>query len=333
MPTVTLNSGKTFITDAGRSILDAGTYAHVSLPYSCKTGRCSTCKCKVTSGETAALHPESGISEQEKADGWILSCVRTAITDVAIEVDELGELPPVKTLACRINKLQRLTPDVIKVELRLPPTSDFAFIPGQYIDIIGAGGIRRSYSLASADFRTKLLELQIRAVDDGVMSDYWFKQANVNDLLRFNGPLGTFFLRDVAGIELIFLATGTGIAPVKAMIESLAALAPERRPASVTVVWGGRSMVDLYFDVTALPGNHHFIPVLSRGGADWRGAKGYVQDALLGRQPDLSKAMVYACGSDAMIRSARDGLTNAGLPAQRFYADAFVCSDTNNLSN
>jgi CDP-4-dehydro-6-deoxyglucose reductase len=332
MPTVTLSSGKHFISVAGKSILDAGSNAHVSLPYSCKTGRCSTCKCKVSSGETAALHPETGLSEQEKAEGWILSCVRTAVTDVVIDVDDLGALPPVKTLACRIHNIQSLAPDVIKVELRLPPSATFDFVPGQYVDIIGTGGVRRSYSLASADCGAKLLELQIRAVDGGVMSDYWFTRASANDLLRFSGPFGTFFLRDVAGIDLAFLATGTGIAPVKAMIESLSTLAPDRRPKSVTVIWGGRTLVDLYFDVTELTGNHHFIPVLSRGGADWTGAKGYVQDALLEHKPDLSNTMVYACGSDAMIHSAKEVLTKAGLSAHRFYADAFVCSGTN-LSN
>ena len=332
MQTVTLCSGKSFTSTAGTSILDAGASAHVALPYSCKTGRCSTCKCKVTAGQTVALHPESGISEQEKADGWILSCVRAAVTDITIEVDDLREMPPVKTLACRINSLERLTPDVVKVELRLPPTANFAFIPGQYIDVIGAGGMRRSYSLASADNSGHTLELQIRAVDDGVMSDYWFKRANANDLLRLSGPFGTFFLRDVAGLDLIFLATGTGIAPVKAILESLPSLPPDNCPASVTVVWGGRVLADLYFDVTALPGKHPFIPVLSRASPEWTGACGYVQDALLRHAPDLGKAMVYACGSEAMIRSAKTALTEAGLSDHRFFADAFVCSGTD-LSN
>jgi CDP-4-dehydro-6-deoxyglucose reductase len=329
MPTVTLSSGKQFQSDQGQSILEAAGKAHISLPYSCKSGRCSTCKCQVASGVTEALQPESGLSEQEKAEGWILSCVRTALSDLSLAVDELGELPPVKTLACRVHALQKMASDVAMVTLRLPPTAQFEFLPGQYIDVIGAAGIRRSYSLASANAKEKMLELQIRAVDGGAMSNYWFDQAQVNDLLRFTGPLGTFFLRDVADIDLIFLATGTGIAPIKAMLESLPALSAGERPKSVTVVWGGRSAQDLYFPVGDLAGEHRFIPVLSRGGPAWTGATGYVQDALLALQPDLTRAAVYACGSDAMIHSAQARLIDAGLPAHRFYADAFVCSGTN----
>ncbi|MFT4172257.1 MAG: FAD-binding oxidoreductase [Rhodocyclaceae bacterium] len=331
MPEITLTSGAHFSAEQGTSILDASVQARTSLPYSCKTGRCSTCKCKVVSGDTTALQAETGLSEEEKADGWILSCVRTATTDVTIEVEDLGGvvLPVAKTLPCRISAIERLAPDVMQVRLRLPPTADFNFIPGQYVDIIGPGGLRRSYSLAKACTADKVLELHIRAVDGGAMSQYWFNQAKLNDLLRLNGPLGTFFLRDSADLDLIFLATGTGIAPVKAMLESMADLAVDQRPRSVTVLWGGRTSVDLYLDMEGIGGQHAYIPVLSRGGSAWVGARGYVQDALLAIRSDLRNTAVYACGSDAMIHSAKLMLTDAGLPLRRFYSDAFVCSAMN----
>ena len=331
MQEITLSSGARFTAETGISILDAGAKAQVSLPYSCKTGRCSTCKCKVISGETYALNPESGLTDKEKADGWILSCVRTVVTDTVLEIDDLGGtvLPVAKTLPCRINSIERLTYDVIQVHLRLPPTADFVYAPGQYINIIGPNGIQRSYSLANANSADKMLELHIRAVNGGVMSEYWFNQARTNDLLRLKGPLGTFFLRDAADIHLIFLATGTGIAPVKAILESIPDLPIQNRPKSVTVLWGGRTPDDLYLDVGGMPGGHHFIPVLSRAGEVWTGARGYVQEALVSISPDLSSAAVYACGSDAMIHSAREVLAQAGLPRQRFYSDAFVCSAEN----
>lgn len=331
MPAITLSSGKSFSADAGTSILTAGVQAQVSLPYSCKSGRCTTCKCKVYSGVTTALHPESGLTAKEKAEGWILSCVRSAETDLVLELEELADvlLPPANTLPCRINSIELLTPDVARVFLRLPPTSEFNFIPGQFIEIIGHGGIRRSYSLANADFSDRQLELHIRAVDGGAMSDYWFKSAKKNDLLRLNGPLGTFFLRDPTDTDLIFLATGTGIAPVKAIIESIPYLEPGRRPNSVTVLWGGRFPRDIYFDVCGLPGDHKFIATLSRADPNWNGARGYVQDALLALKPELSNATVYACGSDNMIHSARKVLIEAGLVAKSFYSDAFVCSGLN----
>ncbi len=307
--------------------MDAALLAGITLPHSCKTGRCSTCKCKVLQGETTVLQSETGLTESEKAEGWILSCVRSAQTDVTLEVEDLGNvvLPPSKTLPCRISSIDRVATGVIRVMLRLPPTSDFRSIPGQYIDVIGPGGVRRSYSLANANTADKTLELHIRAVDGGVMSDYWFKQAKANDLLRFNGPLGTFFLRSLDKLHLVFLATGTGIAPVKAMLESLTDIAPEHAPQSVTVFWGGRTAEDLYFDPHAIAG-HRFVPVLSRATTTWTGASGYVQNALLATQPDLAHTAVYACGSDTMIHTAKASLLAAGLPDKRFFADAFVPS-------
>ena len=142
MPQITLTSGSVFVGASGSSLLDAAAHAGVFFPYSCKTGRCSTCKCKVVSGQTRELHPETGLTEKEKSEGWILSCVRSAETDLTIEVDDLGGvvLPAVKTFPCRVSYLERLAPDVIQVKLRLPPTADFNFIPGQYIDVIGENG-------------------------------------------------------------------------------------------------------------------------------------------------------------------------------------------------
>jgi CDP-4-dehydro-6-deoxyglucose reductase len=282
----------------------------------------------VLQGETTALQTESGLNDAEKAEGWILSCVRSAQTDVTLEVEDLGNvvLPASKTLPCRISSIDRLATDVVRIMLRLPPTADFRSIPGQYIDVIGPGGVRRSYSLANANTADKTLELHIRAVHGGLMSDYWFKQSKANDLLRFNGPLGTFFLRGLEKLHLVFLATGTGIAPVKAMLESLANTEPEQAPQSVTVFWGGRTAEDLYFDPQAIPAGHRFVPVLSRAASGWAGVSGYVQNALLAMQPDLARTAVYACGSDAMIRSAKSSLLAAGLPDNRFFADAFVPS-------
>lgn len=331
MPVITLSSGARFSANVGSSILEAASLTQISLPYSCKTGRCSTCKCKLISGETVALYPEGGLTNEEKASGWILSCVRSAETDLFLEVDDLGGrvLPPARTFPCRISKIERMAADVVRVFLRLPPTADFKFIPGQYIDVIGTGGVRRSYSLATAGLANGLLEIHIRAVTGGAMSAYWFEHAKENDLLRLNGPLGSFFLRDSGKLDLIFLATGTGVAPVKAILETISDIKPELRPKSVTVLWGGRTPDDLYFDVGALSATSNYIPVLSKAEASWEGQRGHVQDILLRIMPDLSNAAVYACGSNAMIGSAKKVLVQAHLNPNRFYSDAFVCSDKN----
>lgn len=329
MPLITLPSGKQFAAQDGESLLDAALRAEVALEYSCRTGRCSSCKSQVRSGSTTALHPETGLSEAERADGWILSCVRSATSDVLLDVQDLGgvKLYPARTWPCRIQALQRLAPDVLQVMLRLPPTADFGFQPGQYVDLIGPDGVRRSYSVANAPAANKLLELHIREVPGGALSRYWFGAAKANDLLRLHGPLGTFFLRGTAGMHLAFLATGTGIAPVKAMLEGLAALAPAEQPASVTVYWGGRTEQDLYWQPEGAAATAcRFVPVLSRASDGWTGTRGHVQQALLADAPDLQRTLVYACGSDAMIHGAQAALLAAGLPAERFHSDAFVCS-------
>jgi CDP-4-dehydro-6-deoxyglucose reductase len=277
-------------------------------------------------GETTPLFAESGLSEQEIAEGWILSCARSAASDLVLEVADLVEvaLPKIKLFPCRVHALTPIAPDVLQVLLRLPPTAQFDFLPGQYIEVIGEEGAHRAYSIAGVS--GNLLELHIRKVAGGWMSRYWFEHAKPNDLLRLRGPKGTFFLRDCTGFDLVFLATGTGIAPIKAILEDFLPSGKRSTARSVLVLWGGRTSADLYFDVAGLGGDTQYIPVLSRAGAGWAGARGYVQEVFLQMEPDLSNAIVYACGSEAMIHSARAQILRAGLPGGRFFSDAFVCT-------
>jgi CDP-4-dehydro-6-deoxyglucose reductase len=328
MADIITTAGKRFSANAGESILDAALRHGVALEYSCQTGRCSTCKAQLRAGLTTVLHEESGLSATEQAEGWILTCVRSANSEVVIEVEDLGQVRifPAKIFPCRIHGLEQLSADVIKVVLRLPPSAEFWYHPGQYIDIMGHDGLRRSYSIANAPASTRQLELHIRRVPDGLMSDYWFGRAKVNDLLRLRGPLGTFFLREVAHLNLAFLATGTGIAPIKAMLEGLAAVDRESRPVSIQLCWGGRVPQDMYWDSRDIDLQHKFVSVLSRADDAWIGARGHVQDTLLSMRPDVRQTVVYACGSDAMVRNARRILIDAGLSARRFHSDAFLPS-------
>lgn len=328
MHTISTTSGKQFSVQARETLLDAALRQGIALEYSCKTGRCSSCKGQVVSGVTVAVHDELGLTAAERDAGWILTCVRQASTDATLAIEDLGDvrLFPAKTLPCRIHSIERLASDVIKVLLRIPPTGTFAYHPGQYIDVIGPGGVRRSYSVANAPSGDKLIELHVREVPGGEMSRYWFADAKANDLLRLNGPLGTFFLRDIAGKDLVFLATGTGIAPVKAMLEALIGASTEHRPRSIAAYWGGRHPQDLYWRPSELAASHRFEPVLSRAADEWTGRRGHVQDALLSDRPTLGGCVVYACGSDTMIHSARERLQSAGLPPRAFHSDAFVCS-------
>lgn len=327
MHPITIPNGRSFEARADESLLDAALRQGVVFDYSCRTGRCSSCKGRVRSGETSAAHDEIGLSAEDKAHGFVLTCVRKARGPVELEIDDLRDvvLPEAKTLPCRIQSIERLAHDVVRVMLRLPPTSALEFLPGQYIDIIGAAGLRRSYSIANAPRADKQIELHIREVPDGAMSRYWFQQAKANDLLRLRGPLGTFFLRGQAGKDLVLLATGTGIAPVKAILEGLSSLPADTQPRSLIVYWGGRRREDLYWQPPETPGLR-FVTVLSRAGYDWTGQRGHVQDVMLREHANLADTLVYACGSDAMINGAQAQLRAAGMPDRQFHSDAFVCS-------
>lgn len=241
MVMINTNNGLSFSQIDGESILTSSEKAGFSFPYSCRNGRCSSCKCRVIQGDTESFGEELGLSQDQKSAGWILGCVRSAKSDISIDVEDLSKvvLFPNRTLPCKIDGISLLAQDVIRVVLRFPPASKIEYYPGQYVDLIGVGGARRSYSIANAFDTSNRLELHIKKVLDGTMSEYWFNSAKEGDLLRVKGALGTFFLRDVAGKNLIFLATGTGIAPVKAMLEGLSEIPTCEQPASVTVYWGG----------------------------------------------------------------------------------------------
>lgn len=328
MPYVTLANAKKFAVANDKTILLEASANGIVLEYSCRTGRCGVCKAQVTHGETRLLRAEEALTPEEHLSGVILTCCRAAVTDIELDIDDLGRLADIetKTVPCRLDSLDLLAPDVVQVTLRLPPASKLKYLAGQYVDVIWQGA-RRSYSIANAVQTDGKLVLQIRHVQQGLMSQYWFNEAKINDLLRLEGPLGTFCLRTTDPSNLIFLATGTGIAPVKAMLEELVMSPDLAMGKSVYVYWGGRVAHDIYWQVAFEQLNLKFIPVLSRPSTDWTGRSGYVQQALLEDGVDLTDAVVYACGSDDMIHSARQQLTSAGLHPKKFYSDAFVSSN------
>jgi CDP-4-dehydro-6-deoxyglucose reductase len=327
MAVVRISGGKSFDAAEGEPILDAALRTGITFPYSCRNGRCGTCKGRLIEGSATILQDELGLNLHERSDGWILTCVRSAGSALQLDIDDLSDLRlfTAKTLPCRIHRLDFLGEGVARVFLRLPPAAKFDCYPGQFIDLIGHGGVRRSYSIANALLGERLLELHIQRVAGGTMSNYWFEKAKTGDLLRLHGPLGTFFLRDVQGMDLVFLATGTGIAPVKAMLEGLVQ-SDKHKPRSVALYWGVRVREDLYWDVSIQGLGYDFIPVLSRADSQWCGARGHIQNVFLANAPMLEHAIVYACGSNTMIQDARETLLGAGLHKRRFFSDAFVPS-------
>jgi CDP-4-dehydro-6-deoxyglucose reductase len=325
---IRLNNGKQFAASPDSTLLDAAIAAGLPLEHGCRTGRCGSCKTRVLQGRTARLQPDLYLGETEHQQGWVLSCVEAARSDLDIDAEDLAALSGIvpRTLPARISVIEPLSEDVVRVGLRLPPGTVLPYLAGQYLNIIGHDGLRRSYSMANAPQPGGALEFYIRRVHGGAMSAYWFGRAAVNDLLRLDGPRGSFFLRQVAGRHVVLLATGTGIAPMKAQLQQLAAAPAGQLPRSIHLLWGGRTQADLFWtpDFPGLP--LQYTPVLSRADLDWPGARGHVQQVLLQQAPELQDSEVYACGSAAMIAGARQALVGAGLAPARFHSDAFVSS-------
>ena len=326
---IVLANGTTFDSNQDTTILNAAIRSDITLEYSCRTGRCGVCKAKVVSGDTELLSSETSLSADDIATGYILTCCRSATSNVELDIEDLGDLAKykAKTIPARIDSINLVSHNVVEVVLRTPPVSRLEFRAGQYLDVIGPNGVRRSYSIANAPREEGKLKLEIRKVEGGQLSQYWFNEARSNDLLRLEGPHGTFCLRPKSSKNLILLATGTGIAPIKAILEELDSSKSDEAQMyeAIYLYWGGRSQEDIYWlpDFPDLPLT--FMPVLSRA-YEWSGRSGYIQDAVLADQLDLGTSVVYACGSESMIQSAKATLVAAGLSAKQFYSDAFVSS-------
>ncbi len=333
MPTVSLANAKQFSCPAECTLLDAARTQGLVLEHSCRTGRCGVCKAKVIHGQTQPIKFEEALNNEDMQAGYILTCCRAAIDDIELDIEDLGRLGSIKiqTLPCKIDSMMKLAPDVLQIFLRLPPNNNFEYLAGQYIDVIAKNGVRRSYSIAnSIHENTSLqnkLELHIREVNEGIMSDYWFKEAKDNDLLRMEGPQGTFCFHEKPARNLIFLATGTGIAPIKSILEDLNNDQQYVDPKNIYIYWGGRTPSDIYWQPTFANLNINFQPILSRASEGWKGRQGYVQNAMLADNIDLTDSVVYACGSDKMIHTAKNLLISHGLNSINFFSDAFVSSN------
>ena len=315
-----------FLCASEDSILSGAQKENITLDHSCKTGRCQSCKAKVSSGTSIATVDETGLSDEDKAKGYILTCVRTPTSDLTLDVEDLSaySLEQIRTIPSKVDKITLISSNVIELQLRIPPNSSFRYLSGQYINII-KGDYKRSYSIANTHSNSNLVFF-IKNYGGGKFSTYLFDEAKVNDLLRIEGPIGTFFYRNTPKKNIVFLATGTGIAPVKAILEQFDENNSEVKDKNIYLFFGGRTEEDLFWSPKFNNIEVHFIPILSRSSADWAGAKGYVQDVVLSKGIDLSDSVLYACGSENMIRDSRILLTNNGLSEDVFYSDAFISS-------
>ncbi len=325
-------SGIQFQAQAGESLLAAGIRQGIGLPYGCKDGACGSCKCKLVSGQVQQSNfQRKALSEEEEAQGFVLTCSASAMSDITLEsrqVTPAGALP-VKKMPTRVSSLVRKTDDVVVMQLQLPANDTFVYRAGQYVEFILRDGARRSYSMANAPSHGPGVELHVRHMPGGRFTDLVFGSMKEKDILRIEGPMGSFFLREESEKPMVFLASGTGFAPLKALLEHMQHCGITR---PVTLYWGGRRPADLYMEdwvqaqCAAMP-HMHYVPVVSDALPEdaWQGRTGFVHRAVLEDFPDLSGHQVYACGAPVVVDSARrDFCAQAGLPADEFFADAFT---------
>ncbi|WP_422126577.1 CDP-6-deoxy-delta-3,4-glucoseen reductase [Thioalkalivibrio sulfidiphilus] len=323
-------SGHVFEAEDDETILEAALRQGFALPYGCRNGACGSCLGKVLSGEVdhGPKRPPA-LSEKDEAEGKALFCQAIAMSDLEIEVREIGAARDIviKTLPCRVVKLNRLNHDVMEMQLKLPATERLQFLAGQYIDVLLKDGRRRSFSLANAPHRDEFLELHVRHVPGGVFTDQVFGEMKEKALMRIEGPLGSFFLREDSERPVLLMGGGTGFGPLKAILEHAFEIGVKR---PLHLFWGVRAKRDLYLD--ELPrqwaeAHEHFryTPVLSEPQAEdaWTGETGYVHEALLRQYPDLAGFDVYMSGPPPMIQAARAAFAAAGLPEEQLFFDSF----------
>lgn len=331
--TVTIEpSGHQFTIEDSDSILDAGLRHGFHLPYGCRNGACGSCKGSLLAGDVTHVGATTALSAYDQANHKILFCVAHADTDIRIECREIGAAKDIviRTLPCRVHKLQRLTHDIMLVQLKLPANERLQFLPGQYLDVLMKNGQRRSFSIANAPHDDAFLHLHIRLVAGGEFTEHVFNTMKEKDILRIEAPLGYFFLREESQKPLLFIASGTGFAPIHSIIDHLQYRHSER---SITLYWGGRTPEDLYLAELAQQwereiANFRYVPVVEHATEGWQGATGLVTQAVERDIPDLSGMEVYACGSPKMVNAAQQLGQKLGLPDDAFFADAFAFQHT-----
>jgi CDP-4-dehydro-6-deoxyglucose reductase, E3 len=328
---VKLHPGRrTFEVRDHETVLTAALRQGVHLPDGCRTGSCGVCRTHLASGKVRYPHgPPLGLTEHERDAGDVLLCRAVPETDLVLDAQEVAAAAEltIKTLPCRVARMQPLTADVMALFLQLPPVETLQFLPGQYVDVLLPGGQRRSFSLANPPHDNVHLEIHVGLIPGGRFSEDVFKHMRTNALLEIQGPLGGFYLQEDSSRPMLVVAGGTGFAPCKSMLRYMFENNIERQ---VTLYWGARCRTDLYElalveQWARQQPEFRFVPVLTepQRGDQWTGRRGRIQEALLADYGEFSRHDVYLAGPPAMVRSARQSLLLKGADPARIFSDAF----------
>jgi CDP-4-dehydro-6-deoxyglucose reductase len=324
--------GRTLRVRADQSVLEVALAAGLNLPHSCRSGHCSSCRARLLSGEIHYPNGRTaGLTAQEAASGYVLLCQARPRSDLRVEARVIANVSEaeIKTLPCRIARMELLAPDVMQVFLRLPAVEPLKFKAGQYLDVLLDGGKRRSFSIASPPHDSEQIELHVRHVPGGGFTSTLFEKLDAGALLRIEGPIGQFVYRDSAAPALL-IAGGTGFAPIKSMLRHALEKGAGRQ---LHLYWGARREADLYEEKTVLEWvrrhpNLSFTAVLSEVSseeADDPGHRrmGWVHEAVLADYPNLGGFDVYAAGPPVMVEAIRATFPARGVTEDRLHFDSF----------
>ena len=328
-------SGRSFTVEGDETLLSAGIRQGLNMPYGCKDGACGSCKCKKISGEVQlGTYQTKALSDKERAQGLVLTCCATALSDVVLESKQVtsADAFPMRKMPVRIASLEKVSSDVMRIFLQLPATELMQYHAGQYVEFLLRDGSRRAYSMANAPHTLAAdapkVELHIRHMPGGKFTDHVFGAMKEKDIQRVEGPQGSFYLREESAMPIVLLASGTGFAPIKALIEHMQHKGITR---PTRLYWGGRRPSDLYLNdwvLAQLPLMPHlqYIPVVSDALPEdaWSGRTGFVHMAVLQDTPSLAAYQVYACGAPIVVDSAKRDYVASGLPEDDFFADSFT---------
>ena len=319
-------SGHEFTTEPGESILDAAVRQGINLPYGCRNGFCGTCQSTLLSGEL--VYPEGAPPAlDENQAGACLTCKGVPASDIRIEVHEIAEAQDIeiREMPCKVDRIERLNSDVIRLYLKLPEGERLQFLAGQYLNFILEGGEKRAFSIANAPHDDEFIELHIRHVEGGAFTDFLFDGMKEKTIMRIEAPLGSYFLREDSDQPIILMGGGTGFAPLKGIIEHAFEVGIDR---PIQLYWGVRAEQDIYLpdlpkQWAAEHSNFSYIPVLSEPNQDWQGRTGWVHDSVVADHADLSGFDVYMSGPPPMIDAGKEAFLAHNLDENRLYSDSF----------
>ncbi|AFL75711.1 CDP-6-deoxy-delta-3,4-glucoseen reductase [Thiocystis violascens] len=318
---------RTFEADPGETLLSAALRQGVGLPYGCRNGQCGSCAAQLLAG---SIRYPSGQTEglEGKPAGTCLTCQAVAESDLRLAVTRIrtAAMIEVRTLPCRVDRLERLNHDVTRLFLKLPEQQRLPFMAGQYLEFVLSDGRLRAFSIANAPHDDAFIELHVRQVPGGEFTDFVFDGLREKAILRIQGPLGSFVLREESARPMLLIGGGTGFAPLKGMIEHALHVGIQR---SIRLYWGVRSRRDLYLaELPATWSQRHpdfrFTPVLSEPDPDWSGRTGFVHEAVLADHPDLDRFDVYLSGPPVMVEAGRAAFAARGLGMDQMFSDAFT---------